>query len=198
MSGAAISGAVAAACTFALLHPLMPRRVRSIHGALPPRRPPAPRRSRWRAHRTTSAEPWADLLDTIAADVRAGSSLSVAIEHAAATSTTGPDAAVALHSMGVAATLGGPVALTLQHGSLVLRDRHAARAEALAHSAQARLSATVLTVLPIAFTVVAFATSDSFRGAAVSQVGTVAIALGLGLNLAGRWWMARLVRRGSG
>ena len=98
----------------------------------------------------------------------------------------------------LSAALGGPVALTLQHGSLVLRDRHAARAEALAHSAQARLSATVLTVLPIAFTVVAFATSDSFRGAAVSQVGTVAIALGLGLNLAGRWWMARLVRRGSG
>lgn len=182
--------ALAAGCTAAALIPLLPTPVRVPGGTV---RPPA-RTATGRRRRPRSDDPaaWADLLDAIAAEVRAGSSLAAAVEHVAQRHE-GDDAAVALHALGAAAVLGGPVAATLQHGSLVLRDRHAAQSEAAAHSAQARLSATVLTVLPVAFTTVAFVTSGSFRQAASSAPGLVCIGLGGALNLGGRRWMTRLV-----
>lgn len=194
MIGSLVWALVAAACTAWSLRVLWPRRVRPLHVD----RTVVARGHRTRRRPTADAhgDHWADVLDAIAAEVRAGTSLTVAIERTAARVLHG-DAAVAVHTLGVAAAVGGPVSATIRQGALVLRDRHAAQAEALAHSAQARLSATVLTVLPIAFTGVAFATSASFRSAALSSAGLIALCAGVTLNLIGRRWMRRLVDRST-
>lgn len=191
----AVWAALAASATYAALHSLLPHHSRSPAPAASGLRPPRTAR-RGRRRSVDHAAEWADALDAIAAEVRSGSSLTTAIERTARRSP-GDGAAVALHALGAAATLGGPVAATLQHGALVLRDRHAAQAESAAHSAQARLSAAVLTALPLAFTAFAMTTSPSFRAAALSPPGVVAMALGGALNLIGRHWMSRLVGRSS-
>ncbi len=105
------------------------------------------------------------------------------------------DEAVVVQVLGAAAELGGPVAATLDAGASLLRERVAAREEALAHSAQARLSARVLTAVPVAFAAWSAVGSGSFRAAVLTPAGTAAVALGGALNLAGWWWMRRVVAR---
>ena len=105
------------------------------------------------------------------------------------------DEAVVVQVLGAAAELGGPVAATLDAGASLLRERVAAREEALAHSAQARLSARVLTAVPVAFAAWSAVGSASFRAAVLTPAGTAAVALGGALNLAGWWWMRRVVAR---
>jgi tight adherence protein B len=169
-----------------------------------------------RATRPSSAV-WADLLDSTAREVRAGSSLSVAFErattrhrvHGAAVgpgasldqalmgASADPDEGVVLHSLTAASLLGGPVAATLQAGVSVLREREAVRAEAQVHSAQARLSARVLTGVPIVFCAWSFASSSAFRAALLTPVGVVAAAVGAVLNGVGWLIMRHIVRSAS-
>jgi len=62
-------------------------------------------------------------------------------------------------------------------------------------SAQARLSARVLTLLPVAFAGWGIATDSRVRAAyAMSPLPGACTACGLLLDLAGWWWMRRLVR----
>jgi len=62
-------------------------------------------------------------------------------------------------------------------------------------SAQARLSAVVMTVLPVAMLALLLATSASTRAAAAGGPGIMAITVGGILNLAGWRWMRRIVGR---
>jgi tight adherence protein B len=157
------------------------------------------------------------LLDTIAADVRGGTSLTTAMSAASRRcaltgraltprtvltevdrlTTTDPHEAVAVQAISAAAQLGGPVAATLHSGATMLRERAAVRAETLAHSAQARLSARVLTGVPLAFAAWSLVASGSLRTAIVSPAGLTAAALGVGCNLLGWWWMRRLIDRAA-
>ena len=75
----------------------------------------------------------------------------------------------------------------------LLRERDTIRAEASAHSAQARLSARVLTAVPLVFASWSTVTSDSFRHSLATPVGSACVALGAVLNLAGWRWMRRVV-----
>lgn len=174
--------------------------------------------------RLTDAEQWAALLDSMSAEVRTGSSLSAATQHAVArhqphgrllhptatiaTLTTmagtraqpagtdaGADAdeAVVVQAICAAQSLGGPVASTLDTASALLRERAVIRSEAQAHSAQARLSARVLTGVPLVFAGWSLASSRSFRAALFSPVGLASAALGGLCNLVGWWWMRRIV-----
>ena len=176
------------------------------------RRPSVPHRQK-RPLRSPTTVHWADLLDAIAAEVRSGHSLSVgytiAMERAevhgdvlrpgcafAALATSvsqQPDEALVLHALTTAASLGGHTAATLQAAAGVLRERAAVRDEATAQSAQARLSARVLTAVPVLFAAWSALTSSSFRTALVSPFGAVAAALGVLGNLAGWAWMRHLV-----
>jgi tight adherence protein B len=104
-----------------------------------------------------------------------------------------PDLAVVAQSVTAALELGGPVAATLHHGAALLREREAQRAEAKAYSAQARLSAKVLTAVPLLFTAWSAATSATFRQAISSPIGLVAASAGLATNTLGWWWMHRVV-----
>jgi tight adherence protein B len=153
------------------------------------------------------------LLDTIAAEVRGGSSLRSAVAAGAASAglngvalnpastlsvvpmLTSPDPAeaVVLQTVSVAAVLGGAAATTLESGAALLRERAAVRAEVVAHAAQARLSARVLTAVPLVFAAWSVAASRSFRAAVCSPPGAICATAGMLCNLTGWWWMGRIV-----
>lgn len=189
------------------------------------RRAHVARRPRRAGMRPPTAHQWAALLDSIAAEVRTGSSLATAVQHAVghaqlpggivvatsllpdagteATTNGGTpaaassDEAVVVHALHAAHALGGPMASTLDAASALLRERAAIRAEAHAYSAQARLSARVLTAVPLVFAAWSLGSSRSFRSAVLSQFGLASTAAGALCNLAGWWWMRQIVGKAA-
>ena len=183
-------------------------------------RPPRPRpctppsRTRRRSNPAT-ADDWARWLHTVAAGVRGGDSMRVAVQHAheqhgTSGSVVHPDApferllrgtpddrdeAVVVQVLAVAASLGGAVAATLQAGATLLHERAGVRAEALAHAAQARLSARVLTAVPVVFAMWNLVGSPSFRSALCTPAGATAAAAGTVLSAAGWRWMRHIVQQ---
>lgn len=178
---------------------------------VPARRPPDAGPTTRAVH---GADEWATVLDAVAAEVRAGSSLLAAwaavhhrrrldgrhgidsrtVDEFVAATAVDDDEAIAIHAIAAAHDLGGPVAATLDTGAALLRERLAMRADARLHSAQARLSAHVLTVVPLAFAVCAAILSRSFRAALATTPGALSFAAGLALNAIGRRWMTAVVR----
>jgi tight adherence protein B len=167
-----------------------------------------------------------DLLDELASDVRSGGALRGALESAAAArmghQRTAPAArarlantildsidspargtrltaasAVATQAITAALLLGGSQALALDSAASLLRERHAVALERAAHSAQARLSARVMTVVPVAFTAWVLLTNDQARTATATPFGSAALATGVLLNVTGWMWMRRVVRARS-
>ncbi len=190
------------------------------------RRPPPSRQrshGRPRRHRRAgrakppTATDWARYLDAVAATVRGGTSVRAAAADALSDLSLCGDAvhppldidsldqrpvhhadeAVVVHALVTATRLGGAVAATIQTGANLLRERAAVRAEAQAHAAQARLSARVLTIVPLGFTAWSITASHAFRRAVTTPAGLTSAALGAGANLAGWWWMRRIVRQAS-
>jgi tight adherence protein B len=88
---------------------------------------------------------------------------------------------------------GGSAAEPIDRAAAALRQRAALAGERRTNSAQARMSALVMTCLPTAMLVLLAITSRSVRGAATSSAGLVAIALGAALNALGWGWMRRLI-----
>lgn len=176
-------------------------------------------RCAWRRRPSSpTTDEWAALLDRMSAEVRTGSSLTAAFGAAlgraspagalvrpgvtlpelfAANAVRDPDEAVVVQAVTAAHALGGPIAATLDAASALLRERAAIRAEAQTYSAQARLSARVLTGVPIAFVAWSTVASRSFRTALLSQLGLVSAAVGGVANLVGWWWMRRLVTKAA-
>ena len=199
---AATRGAVLVATVLLLARLVRPGgsrgRACDMHGSSPswlPRRRAAP----------PTASDWAAFLDTTSTEVRSGSSLAAALAHSRQRHPTlatriaildrslDPDAAVVAQSVAAALELGGPVAATLHHGAALLRERAAQREEAKAHSAQARLSAKVLTAVPLLFAAWSAVSSTTFRQAVTSPTGLAAASAGLASNTIGWWWMRRIV-----
>ncbi len=163
-----------------------------------------------------AAVDYAAMLDGIARQVRSGVSLTGAVisetggqpalgalldfvisgRSAMSVEAADADVALTLQALSAAARLGGPVAVTLDAAAAVLRERAAGRAERLAHSAQARLSARVLTVVPLGFAAWSAFGSQRTREVYIGTVAGGACALlGLALNLTGWRWMKRMVAR---
>jgi tight adherence protein B len=91
------------------------------------------------------------------------------------------------------AELGGPAAAPLERAAAMLRARAADAAERRAHSAQARLSALVLTLLPIGALALLVVSSAPTRSALAAPAGLACLAAGAVLNVAGWAWMRRLI-----
>ena len=183
----------------------------SPRSPLPSPRTPA-RRSR------TRPPDYAALLDGISRQVRSGSSLTSAVideisrssllhvvldgldtgaalaDTLAAVVADQGDLALTVQALSAAAHIGGPIAATLDEAAAVLRERAAARAERRAHGSQARLSARVLTIVPLGFAVWSAAVSQRTRDVYISTAaGGVCAICGLALNLIGWRWMKRII-----
>ena len=209
MNNSLAVGAMAGVLTALLAVPIA-RRVR-----------PSPRgRSTHREgrHARQAVPDYAALLDAIARQVRSGSSLTSAaldeigpgtplsamvdrltdghslVDALAAVVTPDPDSGLTVQALSATAHLGGPVAATLDEAATVLRERAAARAERRAHGSQARLSARVLTVVPVVFALWSAVASQHTRDVYISTAaGGVSAAVGLTLNVAGWQWMKRII-----
>lgn len=97
------------------------------------------------------------------------------------------------HSLRLCHATGGAAADVLDRAVAVARERRAWAAERHAQAAQARLSARLLTVLPIGFAVWGLVSSAQVRRAYVSSPVVIACAvIGLSLNALGWWWMRHL------
>jgi len=114
---------------------------------------------------------------------------------ALAISSSSPHLGLAITVLRACAVNGGPPAEPLDRAASTLRNRAADAADRLTQSAQARLSAVVMTVLPVAMLALLLATSASTRAAAAGGPGIMAITVGGILNLAGWRWMRRIVGR---
>ena len=94
----------------------------------------------------------------------------------------------------VASETGGAAAQALDGLARSMRDLLGAQAEATALSAQARLSAVVVGVAPLAYLAFATAADPSTATMLVTtSTGRICLTLGLGLDAAGAWWMRRIV-----
>jgi tight adherence protein B len=109
-----------------------------------------------------------------------------------------PAERMAATALALAAATGGPQAQAVDAAARAVRDRISATAEVAAHSAQARLSASVIASLPVVF--VAW-TLLADRRTAVTLVGTpvgwLCLTAGLGLDAVGLFWVRALVRGAS-
>jgi Flp pilus assembly protein TadB len=177
------------------------------------RHPSSPRR-----HSRREVPDYASLLDAIARQVRTGSSLtSAALDEIDRSTPLGgvvdrigsgssltdvlatidarqPDLALTVQALSATAHLGGPIAATLDEAAAVLRERSGARAERRAHGAQARLSARVLTIVPLAFAAWSALASQRTRDVYLSTAaGGICAMSGLALNVIGWRWMKRII-----
>ena len=123
--------------------------------------------------------------------LHAGAPLAAAL---ATVHTTNADVRLAVHVLWLCATQGGGIAESLDRAAATLRERQAARDERSAHAAQARLSAKVLTVVPMLFATWTTLTTDSVRRFATTVPGFACITGGVALNLAGWSLMQRSIR----
>ena len=135
-------------------------------------------------------------LSTVFADVTAammtGESIGTALERVR---TDQPDVALATHVLRLCAAQGGAVSESLDRAATTLRERETVAQERIAQSAQARLSARVLTLLPIAFGGWTLLTTATVRHFFLTPIGMACLMVGLGLN-AGGWLLMRRVSRG--
>lgn len=105
---------------------------------------------------------------------------------------------LACRALSLVAELGGPPGLLLDGISATLRDRLAAGREARALATQARASAVVMATAPAAFAAVGAATDGRVATFLLgTPLGLLCLVSGLALEVAGGWWMARLVRSAS-
>lgn len=103
---------------------------------------------------------------------------------------------LALIVISTAARLGGSPAPAIDRTAGTLRQRAVDADERNMQAAQARLSAHVLTAVPLAMLVLLLITDDDVRAAATSTLGATCIALGLSLNAIGSAWMRRIIGAG--
>jgi Flp pilus assembly protein TadB len=105
--------------------------------------------------------------------------------------------ALATAVLSASGSIGGPTAASLDRLAGALRLRVADGQERSAHSAQARLSAHVLTFVPLGLLALLVATDSDVRAVLSQPTGFAVVAIGLALNLAGWWWMRCIVETGA-
>jgi tight adherence protein B len=88
---------------------------------------------------------------------------------------------------------GGAAAEPIDRAATALRQRSALAGERRTQSAQARMSAIVMTILPGAMLAMLLVTSPPVRTTAGTPLGLTVISCGALLNLAGWWWMRRMI-----
>lgn len=162
----------------------------------------------------------ADQLEQVARVIRSGSSIAAAIGQVAAdhpasvlrsiddrraagaslrdavasTPSTTPDDRLVMAVLSAVVDGGGPGADATDRAAATLRERADARAERLAQAAQARLSAQIMSFLPVGFTAWGVATdARTARFVLGSPAGLLCLGAGVALDVLGWRWMSRIV-----
>jgi tight adherence protein B len=135
--------------------------------------------------------PFADVVHA----VQRGRSLGDAFRAIDATPST--PTGLAAPVLATCADLGGASAEPIDAVADVLLARASERAERLAASAQARLSARVLTTVPFGVAGLLIVAEPSVRHVLPSAAGTACVLAGALLNLVGWWWMRTMIRGAS-
>lgn len=134
-----------------------------------------------------------EVIRPITARLGRGQSLSVALRAISADPASA--SGLALAALRSCADLGGPAASPLERVAATLRGRNAIREEQLAHSAQARMSARVMTLVPVGMLALLAVTDPNVPSAIGTPAGLSAVTAGSLLNVAGWWWMQRIIGR---
>ncbi len=100
---------------------------------------------------------------------------------------------LALDVLATTSRIGGPSAASIDRTAALLRQRAADLDERSSQAAQARLSTHVMTAVPLLMLAGLVTTDDDVRAAVTSTVGIVCVTTGLLMNVAGWWWMRRIV-----
>jgi tight adherence protein B len=177
---------------------------------------------RWRSHRLPSPtdDELAAWCDELSRQLRTGSSLTIAVcsaPRAAAIDATiapavlglqrgdtlaralghvgheSPPLAIVLGVLQACALLGGASAPAIDRAAAALRRRSIDAAERRVHSAQARMSALVLTLLPGGVLAITALTSSTARATIATSFGLLSVVTGCLLNTLGWWWMRRII-----
>jgi Flp pilus assembly protein TadB len=130
------------------------------------------------------------------ASIRLASRRGTSLRQACEIEPCPPHLDLALAVIRACAENGGPPAEPLSRAAATLRGRAADAAERRTQSAQARMSAVVMTVLPICMLGLLLLTSSSVRLFIGSPVGAGVVTVGALLNLLGWLWMRRLIDGG--
>lgn len=108
---------------------------------------------------------------------------------------SGPDARLAAGVLRLHRRTGGALAATLEQLASTLRARRSDARELRSLTAQARLSANILGLLPLGFfAFLSVVARDDIVEAVTTPAGTTAIALGLVLQAAAYVWIRRILR----
>ena len=139
-------------------------------------------------------EPLRAELRVTAAEIQHGAPMSAAVDRWATRPHASPAVRLAAGALGLGVDAGGEVARSMDRVAATLRERHELQAEVHALATQARASAGVLAVAPVAFTaLVSTIEPGMVRFLLTTPVGMLCLVSGLGLEAAGGLWMARIV-----
>jgi tight adherence protein B len=136
-------------------------------------------------------EPTRRLTEPIRRRLRHGEPVTTAI---GAVEEPGSHLHLALTIIGTAARVGGAPAPAIDRTAASLRSRAADHDDRQVQAAQARISAHVLTAVPILMLTLLVMTDSDTRQAVTTKVGMICLTVGLSLNLLGSAWMRRMIR----
>ena len=133
-------------------------------------------------------------LAAAAAAITRGTPVEVAVRGWGAAAMPSGDLELATTALALGARAGGEVGRALDRVAATLRERRELRGEARALATQARASAGVLTIAPIAFALLVSAIEPGVIGFLVATpAGLACLLIGLALDGLGALWMARIV-----
>lgn len=145
------------------------------------------------ADATANQPAMASVIEPVLLRVGRGRSLLDALDIGDVATATG----LALTVLRSCAQFGGPAAAPLERAAATLRSRAAISDEQQAQSAQARLSARVLTFVPVALLLLLTVTDPKVRAATTTPAGLAVVTLGATFNAVGAWWMRRIIGRAA-
>ena len=137
-------------------------------------------------------------LRPLAAALDHGVPVAAALDRWAAHRDASPDVRLVAAALTLGAHAGGEVARAVDQISTTLRERRELQGEVRALATQARTSAAVLAIAPLAFTVLVSTIEPRAVGFLVTTpLGLVCLVLGLGLEALGAIWMNQITRRAA-
>lgn len=134
-------------------------------------------------------------LRTVVAEAERGAGVEHSLDAWAIRQPSGP-LRLAAAALGMAAEMGGATARTVEGVAATVRQRLAVAGESRALTSQARISAQVIALAPLAFCAIGAATDPELaRFLFVTPLGWVFLVVGALLDLAGAAWMRRLAEQ---